>query len=331
MYNSIVGSHYAGSLIRTADKDSMTIVGALEKMNDPKTQAKIKGMNDLAPFIGIEEGLNGEQKGFESNKIYGVEDGQYGDAPAFKPTYESWHYTRKGVRLKDYEFTLGTINEAYERNIPIGDIVKKRVRAAADWYLNSYIPSTWYQVLFKVPTAQQASSLRAAPIGFLKNTPVDRDFLKPQAKSNIRNNYKAVSDVTDGLTIDDLEQIILEFTEFKGMSDGNLAIYGSRGSIAKARGTIAADVNKDKFNRTGKPSDEILGVQFVQNDMIPSGKLLLLDGNMRKGLTHFVSPKADLRGMAIVKDIGNGFDKIDTITDYIGSYWKVNKIAPMAA
>jgi hypothetical protein len=323
MINSIVGSYCAGSFIKTADKNSMKIVGALDGMNNPKNQLKIRGMDDLLPFIGTVEGLNGEKKGFETNKIYGIEDGQYADAPAFKPTYESWNYTRSGVRLKDYEFTLSTITDAYERNIPIGDIVTERVKAVADWYMNSYIPSNWYQTLFRVPTAQQSQSLRAAPVGFLKNTPVDRSFLKPQAKSNIRNNYKAVSDVTDGLTIDDLEKIILEFTEFKGMSDGNLAIYGSRGSLAKSRGTIAADVNKDEFNRTGKPSDEILGVQFIQNDMIPSGKLLLFDGNMRQGLTHFVSPKPDLRGMSIVKDLGNGFDKIDSIRDYIGAYWRV--------
>lgn len=52
---------------------------------------------------------------------------------------------------------------------------------------------------------------------------------------------------------------------------------------------------------------------------------------MRNALAHFVSPKMDLRGMTVVKDIGNGFDKIDSITDFVGSYWKVNIIAPMAA
>lgn len=52
------------------------------------------------------------------------------------------------------------------------------------------------------------------------------------------------------------------------MNITNLVIYGTRGSIAKVRNTIDADVNKDVFNRTGKPSDVILGVQFVENDMI---------------------------------------------------------------
>jgi len=35
--------------------------------------------------------------------------------------------------------------------------------------------------------------------------------------------------------------------------------------------------------------------------------------------------------LAIVKDTGNGFDKIETVKDFVGSYWKVNKIAPMVA
>ena len=40
---------------------------------------------------------------------------------------------------------------------------------------------------------------------------------------------------------------------------------------------------------TGKPADVINGIQFVQNDLIPSGKLLLMDGNMKGG-----QPKAAL-------------------------------------
>lgn len=177
-------------------------------------------------------------------------------------------YNRNGYKIKDYEFTLGLIEEAYEADRPIGDLVKKRVRAVADFYLNNYLPNSWYAVLGQIPTAAQAASLRAAPIGMLKDTVVDRSLLKPRAKSTLRNNYKAVADATDGLTIDDLEKLITEFTEFVNVTDGNLICYGTRATIAKVRSTLAADVTVDKFNRTGKPTETILGVQFVQNDMI---------------------------------------------------------------
>ena len=35
-------------------------------------------------------------------------------------------------------------------------------------------------------------------------------------------------------------------------------------------------------------------------------------------LKHFVSPKKDLQGLAVVKDIGNGFDKLETVQDFVG-------------
>lgn len=49
----------------------------------------------------------------------------------------------------------------------------------------------------------------------------------------------------------------------------------------------------------------------------------MIDGNARDLMVHFVSPKKDLRGIGIVKDIGNGFDKIEGISDFVGSYYKI--------
>lgn len=66
-------------------------------------------------------------------KLYGIQDGEYLDAPAFKESYEQWFYNRKGTKLKDYEFTLGMINDAYEADRPIGELVKQRVKAVGEW------------------------------------------------------------------------------------------------------------------------------------------------------------------------------------------------------
>jgi triphosphoribosyl-dephospho-CoA synthetase len=100
-----------------------------------------------------------------------------------------------------------------------------------------------------IPTAQEAASFRAAPIGLLKNTKVDKILLKPGKSRTIRNNYKAIKSASGGITIEDLEQIVEEFTEFANIGDGNLVAYGTRGTLSKLRNTIAADVNKDTFNR----------------------------------------------------------------------------------
>lgn len=72
---TITGSQYAGSYIRTADKDSLTILGALSKMNDPVNQAKVRGMGDLLPFVETVEGFNGHKESFESMRLFAVDDG----------------------------------------------------------------------------------------------------------------------------------------------------------------------------------------------------------------------------------------------------------------
>jgi hypothetical protein len=55
---TITGSKYAGSFIKKADDNVLTILGALDDMNDPATHAKIKGLNDLNPFIEKLEGVS---------------------------------------------------------------------------------------------------------------------------------------------------------------------------------------------------------------------------------------------------------------------------------
>lgn len=322
MLGTIVGSKYAGSFIKSSNDDVLTVLGALDEMNDDATQIKLRGVDHIFPFIEKIEGVNGKRETFRTQKLYGVRDGEYQDAPAFNEVIESWFYTREGVAVKDYEFSLSLIQDAYERDIPLQKIVAERIEGISDWYLNNYIPATWYQALLRVPTDAESANFRSAPIGLLKNTRVDSSLLKPGKDRTLRNNYKAFSSAGDA-TIEELEQMIEEFTEFADTGDGNLVCYGTRKTLSLLRDMLMAPENQDKFNRTGKKSIVIAGIQFIQNDMIPSGKLLLLDGSMRGGLKHFVSSKKDLQGIAVVKDNGNGFDKLDTIKDFVGSYWKV--------
>jgi len=93
-----------------------------------------------------------------------------------------------------------------------------------------------------------------------------------------------------------MDELIEYFTEFNDITDGSIVCYGTRKTLSSLRNTIASDISLDEFNRTGKPADVINGIMFIQNDMIPSGKLLMMDGNMKGGLKHFVSPKKDLQG-----------------------------------
>lgn len=324
---TLTGTLHAGSYFDTkkADPAFITVLKALDMANDPSLQMKnIKGLSDLDPFIKVQEGENGYKESFTHRTIRGIEDGDFMDSPTFKEHYEQWYMTKHGgIILKDIDITARMIDKANEMNktSEISTQILERAKEAVDWYMNKYVPYSWYSTLLTVPTVTQASSYYAAPVGFLKNTPVSQTYLKPGVTRTTRNNYKAVADASVGVTVDDMESWVLEFTEFVGVDDSNIVFYGTRGSISKVRSSIAADVNIDSFNRTGKPSQVILGCQFVQNDIVPAGKLLMIDGNAKNVLTNLVSENSAYRGLAVhkQKDIFSDL----SLTSLLGTIYKV--------
>ena len=96
MIRTITGGKYAGSLIKKADANVKLILGSLALMNSPETQAKLKGLKNLAPFVVKKEGLNGMVEQFKSLHIFATEDSAYSDAPTYDETFDQWFYTRKG-------------------------------------------------------------------------------------------------------------------------------------------------------------------------------------------------------------------------------------------
>lgn len=55
---AINGSTHLGSYIKKSDPNVLTILGALDAMNDPQRQSKIRGMSDLLPFVETIEGFD---------------------------------------------------------------------------------------------------------------------------------------------------------------------------------------------------------------------------------------------------------------------------------
>lgn len=199
----------------------------------------------------------------------------------------------------------------------------ERLEAVYDWYMNRYLPNTLYQTVLKVPSASQSASYYADPVGFLKNTLVDQSMLKPGRKRTLRNNYKAIASASAGITIEDLEFFVEYFTEMLDVSEGNIVVYAMRSTISKLSNTLADPGSVDEFNRTGRPATLIQGIRFVEDDRIPPGKMLMIDGNARDIIAHVVSPKKDLQGFGVVRDINEGFTKVETVRDFTGAYWKV--------
>ena len=96
MLRTVTGPLYAGSLLLSANKDVKAILGTLGKLNDPETQMKIKGLQNLTPFVKKMEGFNGMVEQFKSLRMFATEDSAYVDAPSYNEAFSQWFYTRQG-------------------------------------------------------------------------------------------------------------------------------------------------------------------------------------------------------------------------------------------
>ena len=114
--------------------------------------------------------------------------------------------------------------------------------------------------------------------------------------NSFKRNGKIKSERTEKILGCDLEFFVEYFTEMLDVSEGNIVVYAMRSTISKLSNTLADPGNVDIFNRTGKPATSIQGIQFVEDDRIPPGKMLMIDGNARDVIAHVVSPKKDLQG-----------------------------------
>ena len=102
--------------------------------------------------------------------------------------------------VRDYDFSLRMLEDAYERSTPLTNIVNQKVNAVSSMYLNQYLPNVVYEALCQIPTSD-GLEYYSAPKGFLKNTVVDKFMLKASAVSTTRNHYKAVANATTGVSV----------------------------------------------------------------------------------------------------------------------------------
>lgn len=320
--NVITGSNGIGTYLAGANNDALKIVGALDSVNSNEVIRQVKGMDFLNTFIRDFEGQNGATEGFEESKLFFTDDSPYTDAQTYKETFKTWTYNKKGYILKDFDFSLQLIEDAYEKSQDLSSLVDKRVRNVSSLYLNEFLPNIAYESLCQVPT--DAQDYYYAPKGFLRNTVVDSSILKPHAVSTTRNHYKAIESATAGPTVEDIESVVEFMSEYIDVDDGNIIALGTRGSLFKLKNTLAYEGNQDIFARTGTPVETICGIQFMVNDWMPRNKILFLYGNAQSIITKLISPKTDRRGLSIIKD--NGFENMDSLNSFIGSYYKIQPL-----
>lgn len=88
--NIITGSSNAGKFIEKADDNVLTIIGALDAVNNSDTIKQIKGIDAMKPFVRNIFGINGTTEVIKNFQVWGVEDGDNSDSPTTNETYDSW-------------------------------------------------------------------------------------------------------------------------------------------------------------------------------------------------------------------------------------------------
>lgn len=320
--NVITGSNNIGDFLEIQDQNVIKIIKDLESMNSPEALPMLKGMDFLNEFIRQVEGVNGTTEGVEEYRVYASDDGSYADALTYKESYEKWYFTRQGFVVKDKDFTQDLLQQADELDQDLSTIVNQRIQAIAKLYLNAYLPNRAYETLFQVPNA--GGKYRTAPIGFLRDVELSEEAFKLAPNSDsflVRNHYRCIGDGAAGVKADDIEDMVEYLSEYNDISDGNIVSIGSRYTLYKLQNTLMDTINKDVFNRTGQPTYEICGVQFIVNEFMPKDWLLFVAGDAPHLITKLVSPKPYLRGMAMYKE--HGFQKLENIYDLAGSVFKI--------
>lgn len=320
--NIITGSNGIGDFLEIQDKNIVKIIKDLESMNSPLALPMLKGMDFLNSFTRQIEGVNGTTEGFQEYRVYASDDGSFSDALTYKESYAKWYFTRQGFVVKDKDFTQDLLQQAEETDQDLSVIVNEKIQAIAKMYLNGYLPNRAYETLFQIPAA--GGEYRTAPIGFLRDVELSEEWFKITPSSDaflIRNHYRCIGNTTKGVLADDIEDMVEYLSEYNDISDSNIVGLGSRYSLYKLSNTLMDTVNKDIFNRTGQPTQDICGVQFIINEFMPKDWLLFVAGDAPHLITKLVSPKPYMRGMAIYKE--NGFQKLESIYDLVGSQFKI--------
>lgn len=314
----ITGSVSAGKFLENADEKVIQIVASIEMMNDTTNVPALKGMDFLSSFIKETEGVQGHLEGVREYKVWAVEDGSYQDADTENESYKVWRFGRKGYTIKDRDFDYKLIRQAREEGKDPFHLLTRSLEAITDLYLNKYLPNMAYSTLFELPNARAKSDYYGEPKGFLMETPVREDMLKPRARKPenlVRNHYRKIAG--EHVELEDIQAAVAYLTEYRDINGGNIVGLANDFTKFKLINTLAYDANKDIFGRTGQPADLIAGVKFISNDFIPDDVIIFVYGSAKELITKLISPDSTMRGMAIYKE--SGFQKLENITDLVGS------------
>jgi hypothetical protein len=317
----ITGSYTAGSITpieRITDHNIINIISTLETLNSPEVFNKIQGSGFLDSFIKEVPGLQGHTEGYKEYEVYASDDGLFQDADNYQERYITWSFYRKGYSVKGADFSQALIEDAYESGKDLTVLVNEKIEIIRRMYTQEYLPNVAYETLFTVPVSGGKYSDN---FGFLRDVEVADSMLKPFAENNVRNHFM-VSAAPGAPTVDDINKVVEYLGEYKDITESEIIALGTRSTLATLKNTLEFEGNRDTFARTMQPTEEIAGVQFIKNDYMPKNVLLFVAGGASHLISKLVSPKPEMRGLALRKEQGT-FQKLETVSDITNTIFKI--------
>jgi hypothetical protein len=254
----------------------------------------------LSRYIGEVEGIEGHMEAFISTiAAFGDDDDMFveGDMPGEK--IENWTFSRRGYALKGFDFARNLIETAYETDKPLGPIIDRRMRAISELYIGKYLPAIAYEALFEVVDGGKYFS---QPKGFLKNVLVDKEFLKFGVdETEPRNHYRAIANATLGISVEDIHYFLDYLGQYSDINESDVVLVGQRLTLTQLESALVDNATIDQFNQRLVPSYSIAGLSYVVDRMFPKNILAFWNEQASEIIKKLVSPKADLRGIALAK------------------------------
>ncbi len=312
-----LGAATTGELM-TAPEALQEVYSALTAMNGKDVYATVRGAQFLEPFTRQLFQGNGYTEKHKELIVNGRKggDGDYRNTIKRKEKVNTRTYTTEATTLGDVDFTMNMLEEAMENQLDLTSLIRPQMESIAKWYTQRYLVYSPYIALLHVPADAHGFW---ADFGMVRNTVVPESYLKP-GKSTTRQHWMAIEKAT-GVEATDISAGIERLTEYVDTLDDDVVIYGAGTTLSKMYTLYDSPVNVDTFWRTGEPINEVEGVKFIKNDMLPTDFLLFVNGGADHLLTRNQSKNPAFRGLGAFKE--ETAIKFEDEMDLVGTKFKV--------
>ena len=279
------------------NQEVATVLEVIKTINENASRNTKMGF--LATYIEEVQGINGHMENHLSTIAAFGDDGDLfieGDTVGEK--MEQWTFTRRGYVLKAFDFATSLIEQAYEQSTSLMPIIERRMKTIANLYMGKYLPAIAYEALFEIV---EGGTYFGQPKGFLKNVLIDSEMLRFNIDTDIpRNHYRAIAGTT-GITLADLNFFLDYMGQYADINESDVMLVGARLTLSALQTALAAPATVDTFNQTLVPTYTILGLKYVVESNIPKDILFFWNENADSVIKKLVSPKEDMRGIAVFR------------------------------